>query len=270
MSPIRRASIHAEAARHVLAVHARDVAPQPDPALVAVSHGTNSRAGQAAIAALVAAVASARPDLRVSGGFVDVQQPDVAATLGALPAASAAIVVPLLLSAGYHVHVDLQKETAAVDRDTLVSAALGPDRRLIEVLALRLSQAGYHRGDELVLAAAGSSDARAVDDCREAGRMLAAYLGVRVTVGFLSAARPRLACAVAAARIRNPVARLALSTYLMAPGFFVDLTARVGADLLSEPLLVSDEAPPAGLVELVIDRYTDADRCAGRAAARAA
>lgn len=63
------------------------------PALVAVSHGTNSAAGQAAIAALFGAVASARRDLTVSGGFVDLQQPNVAATLEALPAVSAAIVV---------------------------------------------------------------------------------------------------------------------------------------------------------------------------------
>lgn len=34
-----------------------------------------------------------------------------------------------------------------------------------------------------------------MNDCRETGRMLAAHLAVRVTVGFLSAARPRLACA---------------------------------------------------------------------------
>ncbi|RJT84672.1 cobalamin biosynthesis protein CbiX [Cryobacterium melibiosiphilum] len=248
----------------------RNVRSAAQPALVAVSHGTNSLAGQAAIAALVAAVSIARPDLTVAGGFVDVQQPDVATTLGALPDASAAIVVPLLLSAGYHVHVDLQKETAAVDRDTVVSAALGPDRRLVEVLVYRLGQAGYRAGDELVLAAAGSSDARAVEDCREVGRMLAARLGVRVTVGFLSAASPRLACAVAAARIRHPHARLAISTYLMAPGFFFDLTRNVGADLVSDPLLVAAEAPPAGMVDLVIDRYLDAHLAAGRLAAHAA
>jgi sirohydrochlorin ferrochelatase len=241
-----------------------------EPALVAISHGTNSPAGQAAIASLVTAVAAARPDLTVSGGFVDVQQPDVAATLGALPSASTAIVVPLLLSAGYHVHVDLQKETAALDRDTVVSAALGPDPRLIEVLGDRLGEVGYRAGDELVLAAAGSSDARAVEDCREVGRMLAAHLGVRVTVGFLSAASPRLACAVAAARMRNPTARLALSTYLMAPGFFFDLTRRVGADLISEPLLVPEQAPPNGLVDLVIDRYEHACAAARRVAACAA
>ncbi|TFD55316.1 cobalamin biosynthesis protein CbiX [Cryobacterium frigoriphilum] len=242
----------------------------PAPALVAISHGTNSPTGQAAIAALVAAVARSRPDLTVADGFVDVQQPDVAATLGALQVASAAIVVPLLLSAGYHVHVDLQNETAAADRDTHVSHALGPDQRLIEVLADRLGEAGYRAGDELVLAAAGSSDARAVADCREVGRMLAARLGARVTVGFLSAASPRLGCAVAAARIRNPKARVALGSYLMAPGFFFDLTAQVGADLISDPLLVPEQAPPVGLVELVIDRYTEAAASARRLAARAA
>ncbi|MFO7689785.1 MAG: CbiX/SirB N-terminal domain-containing protein [Cryobacterium sp.] len=231
---------------------------QCQPALAAVSHGTSSPSGQQAIADLVAAVAQARADLEVAGGFVDVQQPDVAATLNGLTPRSAAVVVPLLLSAGYHVHVDLRQETAAIDRPTTVSAALGPDWRLVDVLAQRLSEAGYRLGDEIVLAAAGSSDARAVADCHETGRMLAERLGTRVGVGFLSAASPRLPCAVTIARIRTPAARVMISTYLMAPGYFLNLTERAGADQVSSPLLVAHEAPPPVLVELVLDRYSAA------------
>ena len=234
------------------------------PALAAVSHGTSSPLGQRAIQRLVAAVAQARPDLEVAGGFVDVQQPDVATTLNgltardSLTAQSPAVVVPLLLSAGFHVHVDLRRETAAVDRPTTVSAALGPDWRLVDVLEQRLREASCRPDDEIVLAAAGSSDARAVQDCHEMGRMLAARLGTRVSVGFLSAASPRLACAVTTARIRRPQARVLISTYLLAPGYFLDLTERAGADRVSAPLLVAHEDPPAALVELVVDRYSAA------------
>ena len=77
------------------------------PALIACSHGTASPPGQAAVAALVAAVATARPDLEVHEAFVDVQQPDPAAVLATLPPDRRARLVPLLLSAGYHVFVDL-------------------------------------------------------------------------------------------------------------------------------------------------------------------
>ncbi|MDJ0349197.1 CbiX/SirB N-terminal domain-containing protein [Cryobacterium sp. PH29-G1] len=234
-------------------------------ALVAISHGTNSVDGQAAIAALVDAVAYARPELAVTGGFVDVQQPDVAASLGAVRPDSAAVVVPLLLSAGYHVHVDLHRETRAHDRVTTLSRALGPDDRLIDVLEHRLRAAGFFSGpgQEVVLAAAGSSDERAVDDCRTVSALLEHRLGVRVTVGFLSAATPRLACAVAEARLRSD--HVTVSTYLMAPGFFFDLTRTQGAGalLVTAPLLVPGETAPAPLVDLVIDRYLEAKEHAG-------
>jgi sirohydrochlorin ferrochelatase len=229
-------------------------------ALVAISHGTNSADGQAAIAALVAGLAQSRPDLAVTGGFVDVQQPDVAASLDAVHQDCAAVVVPLLLSAGYHVHVDLHRETSEHDRMTTVSRALGPDDRLIDVLVHRLRAAGFTPGpgQEIVLAAAGSSDERAVDDCRTVGALLEHRLGVRVTVGFLSAATPRLACAVTGARLRSE--HVTVSTYLMAPGFFFDLTRAqgVGAERVTAPLLVPGETAPAPLVDLVIDRYTEA------------
>ncbi|WP_104200904.1 sirohydrochlorin chelatase [Cryobacterium sp. Y29] len=244
------------------ATRSGDERATPAPAaLVAISHGTNSADGQAAIAALVDAVALAHPELAVSGGFVDVQQPDVAASLGAVPPDSAAVVVPLLLSAGYHVHVDLQRETSAHDRVTTVSRALGPDDRLIDVLEHRLRADGFDtqvRGQEIVLAAAGSSDPRAVHDCRTVGALLEQRLGVRVTVGFLSAATPRLACAVTGARLRSK--HVTVSTYLMAPGFFFDLTRvqSVGAELVTAPLLLPGETAPAALVDVVVDRYLEA------------
>ena len=46
----------------------------------------------------------------VEDAFVDVQQPDVSSVLDRLGDVHAAVVVPLLLSAGYHVHVDLARE----------------------------------------------------------------------------------------------------------------------------------------------------------------
>ena len=223
------------------------------PALVAISHGTSSPVGQRAVASLVAAVAGARGDLTVSGGFVDVQQPDVEATLDSLDHAVPAVVVPLLLSAGYHVHVDLRDELAVAPRPTALAGALGPDDRLVAVLRRRLLEAGLKPDDGVVLACAGSSDARAVADCHDMGARLSAALGRTVRVGFISAARPRLADAVELERESS--ARVVVSTYLLAPGYFTDLAHATTADAATAPLLAAGESPPAELVELVVDRY---------------
>jgi sirohydrochlorin ferrochelatase len=199
-------------------------------ALVAASHGTSSPAGQAAIAALVHAVARRRPDLNVVESFGDVQQPDVPTVLAGLQ--EKARVVPLLLSAGYHVHVDLA-EAAGGKPGTTVSGALGPDGRLVRVLARRLQQAGLRRGDRVVLACAGSTDERAVADCAVAAER--AWLEGR--------------------GLRGAAGRVVVATYLLAPGYFASLAAGCGADVVARPLLVPDEEPPADLVNLVLGRF---------------
>lgn len=226
-------------------------------ALVAISHGTSSPSGQAAVARLVDAVSASMPSTSVEGGFVDVQQPDVAATLDRLDADQPAVLVPLLLSAGFHVHVDLVNEAAASGRVTAISRALGPDDRLVRLLARRLAEAGLTDGDAVVLCAAGSTDARAVADCRETADRLALLLGRPVPVGFISAATPPIETAVVAARSANPGARVVVATYLLAPGYFADLAHGTSADVASAPLLTDGGEAPAELVDIVRDRYLD-------------
>jgi len=224
----------------------------PGPALLAISHGTSSTAGQAAVAALVEAVARRLPDVTVRLGHVDVQQPDVAASLDAIPAGTPVVIVPLLLSAGYHVRVDLIAQSAGRE-GVVIAPALGPDPRLVDALLARLEPLSPSPEDALVLAVAGSSDDRANEDCREIGRMLGARLGREVTVGFLAAAEPRVDAAVAIAGER--ASRVVVADYLLAPGYFHDLAVRLaGAAPVAAPLLGDDE-PPASVVELVVDRY---------------
>lgn len=225
---------------------------QPVPVLLAVSHGTDSPAGQAAVAALVGAVAIAVPEVTVRLAHVDVQQPDVEASLADLDDRPV-VIVPLLLSAGYHVHVDLAR-AAHHRHDVVVAPALGPDPRLADVLAERLGRAGATPDHAIVLAVAGSSDERANDDCRAMGRLLAERLGREVRVGFLASAQPGLSDAIAEAAASG--SRAAVATYLLAPGYFHDLAARIADDgcLVAEPLLDGGPPPPA-LVDLVVDRY---------------
>ncbi|BDZ65609.1 sirohydrochlorin chelatase [Agromyces mangrovi Wang et al. 2018] len=262
------------------------------PALVAVSHGTSSIEGRTAVRALFDAVAAAAgerwgsdaPELRLC--HVDVEQPDVPTSLATLPDETPAVLVPLLLSAGYHVHVDLADAAAdarAGGRPVAVAEALGPDDRLVPVLRRRLAEAGARDDDRVVLAAAGSSDARAVDACRDmAARLARAAAAPQVArpdgklrsgvpershstglaphegaIGFLSAAEPRLGGAVRAAREgAGPDARVAVASYLLAPGYFQDLAAASAPDVMAAPLLRHDAPAPAELVAIVLDRYT--------------
>ncbi|HWU57664.1 MAG TPA: CbiX/SirB N-terminal domain-containing protein [Microbacteriaceae bacterium] len=226
------------------------------PSLLAVSHGTNSADGREAIAGLVAAVASALPSVHVSSSFVDVQQPDLDTGLDAIGGSAQSVVVPLLLSAGYHVHVDIARSLhGRASESVQLAKALGPDDALVQILASRLAAAGLAPGDSIVLAAAGSSDHRAVRDCLEMGRRLGALLGRPVTVGFLSAAVPRLDGAIETARQLHPGRRVVVGSYVLAPGYFADLAAAAGGDVTSEPLLIAGSRPPGQLVDLVVERY---------------
>jgi sirohydrochlorin ferrochelatase len=221
------------------------------PALVACSHGTNSPDGQAAVSGLVSAVGARRPDLDVRAAFVDVEEPRVTDVLGSL-SGEPARVVPLLLSAGYHVYVDLSEAVAAHPEATL-TGALGPDPRLAALLAKRLDEVELRDDDTVILAAAGSSDPRAVDDCRDVAEALGHLIGRASPAAYLSAAEPRLDAAVTRARERG--GRVVVATYLLAPGYFAYLAAGCGADVVTPALLLPTEPPPAEVVDVVLDRY---------------
>ena len=222
------------------------------PVLVACAHGTRNPAGRRLVAELALAARALRPGLDTTAAFVDVQPPTVADVVAGLAAEGrAAVVVPLLLSGGYHVHVDV---AAAVEGRAGVVAArpLGPDPRLVEVLGDRLSAAGADPRDPLtavVLAAAGSSDPRAVADVEDTADLLQRSWAGPVTTGYGSAAQPPVADAVAAAR-RAGAERVVVAAYLLAPGHFADKLAAAGADAVTAPLL-----PDPRLAEVLLDRY---------------
>lgn len=232
----------------------------PAGVLVGCSHGTADPAGRATIHALLAGVAEARPDLEVREAFVDVQQPEVAdvvrdALADAGPDGGPVVVVPLLLSAGFHVHVDV---AASVEGTPAVAAAaLGPDPRLVDLLLDRLAEAGTRPEDAVVLAAAGSSDPRAAAAVGRVVAGLAERRGGDVSVGYGSGCDPRVPVAVAAARERlarsGRGGRVVVASYLLAPGFFHDRLAEAGADVVTAPL----GADPR-VVQVVLDRHLQA------------
>ncbi|MGI5272053.1 sirohydrochlorin chelatase [Nonomuraea sp. CA-218870] len=203
------------------------------PTLVLAAHGTRSEEGRRTLSALARAVRAARPRHRVELTYLEISPPLLRDVLPRVP--GPVVVVPLLLAGGYHVHVDLPAVLAEHRPDALVARQLGPHRLLTGALARRLDRAGLRATDAVVLGAAGSSDPAALADVRAAAHRLAVRLSRPVTAAFVSAGEPGLAETME--RLRSgPAARVALASYLLAPGFFHSRLAAAGADLVSAPL----------------------------------
>ncbi|MGV0803261.1 sirohydrochlorin chelatase, partial [Mycolicibacterium elephantis] len=83
-----------------------------------------------------------------------------------------------------------------------VTDALGPSPQLARVLAYRLAESGWRRGDSVVLAAAGTSDRHAQSDLRRMATWLSALTSSRVELAF-AAAGPHVADVVAELRDRG-------------------------------------------------------------------
>ncbi|MCZ2820793.1 sirohydrochlorin chelatase [Modestobacter sp. VKM Ac-2977] len=228
--------------------------------LVACAHGTRNPTGRRLIGQLALAARALRPGLTTTAAFVDVQPPTVVDVVRGLgESATPAVVVPLLLSGGYHVHVDIAG--AVADHPSAVAARpLGPDARLVGVLTDRLVAAGADRADPataIVLAAAGSSDKRSVQDVEDTAALLQRDWAGPVTTGYGSAAQPPVPDAVAAARAAG-AQRVVVAAYLLAPGHFHDKLQGAGADCVTAPLLPDDR-----IAAVLLDRYDAALNPAG-------
>jgi sirohydrochlorin ferrochelatase len=196
--------------------------------LVLVGHGSTDPRFADVIDSIAGLVAAARPGLQIEVGYLDhgtpfetVAQPDD-------------IVVPILLSNGFHVREDIPGRFGG-----RVARAVGPDRRLTLLLAQRLREAGWS-DEPVVLAAAGSSDPRSLADGNQMARDLGDELGRDVPAGFLSEGDPSLL----------DLEPVAIATYLLAPGRFSDSLADYDAKIVAAPL----GADPL-VAEIVLERY---------------
>jgi sirohydrochlorin ferrochelatase len=220
------------------------------PTLVAVAHGSRDPAAKAAIAELAREVTRFAPVIDVRVAFIQHAEPSLDDELSA--AGGNAVVVPLLLSAGYHLSTDIAGAASAAG--VRVAGPLGPDTLLVTALAGRLTEAGVPAGTPVVLAAAGSADPAAQRDAARQAELLAERLEVPVTAAFLSAAAPTVPEAVAALAGRTGQ-EVAIAAYLLAPGHFHDQLRAAGARWVTKPL----GGHPA-MAGLVIDRYRMAAR----------
>jgi sirohydrochlorin ferrochelatase len=230
--------------------------------LLLLAHGSRDpRAAPVAQEVAAAAETLARagtPDLVSCAAFLELAAPSPDEALDQLGdrGVDDVVVQPFLLSHAYHAKVDLPTVSARVEErgwSVRTGDVLGPDDRLLDALVARLDEAlTAHAYDTVVLAAAGSTDPAANRGVGDVARGLSARLGKPVTTGFASAAEPRIGPAVAGARA-DGTRRVAVATYLLAPGSFADHVrteaVQAGAVAVAEPLGARPE-----IVEVVLRR----------------
>jgi len=217
--------------------------------LVLVAHGSRDEAAHACVGEIVDGVRAALLGVPVRLGYVDVRGPTVAAAVADLPGA---VVVPAFLASGYHVRTDLPAQlggTGAAPERFPVTSAVGPDPLLARAARERLVEAGWRPGDAVVLAAAGSSDPAALAEVRLAGRMLAAEVGRTVRVAFVAGSAPKVDELVAELRTSGE-RRVAVASWLLAPGIFHTRLGTVGADVVAAALGAHPD-----VVAAVVARY---------------
>lgn len=199
--------------------------------LVLAAHGSADPGFHAVITTLASTVASARPDLDVRIGYLEHGPPDLTDV-----AAPGTVIVPVLLTNGYHAHIDIPSRAPGAT----IAPAIGPDRRLARVLADRLHEAGWDGRRSVAVVGAGSADEAALDDVRRVAHDLTLLTGAAARAVFAGSGQPAL----------PTVTDEAVVPYLIGPGRYATLVASVRAPVLATPL----RAHPM-LAEIVLDRY---------------
>jgi sirohydrochlorin ferrochelatase len=199
---------------------------------------------------LVRRVGQLRPGLEVRLGFVELSEPLLEGALREL-GGRPAVVVPLLLGAGYHTRVDI---AGRVPAGTPVASALGPHPLLAHALLDRAAAAGWLPGEAIVLVGAGSSEPASQRAAHGTARLLAAASGSAVHTAFVATTRPLLGETLAGLPAGERPATVV--PYLLAPGRFASAvagTAVAAGARVAEPLGVHD-----ALARLVLRRYDEA------------
>lgn len=225
------------------------------PALLLLAHGSRDRRSGLATRALTHAVAGARPSVTVRHAFLDLSSPRAETVLRQLARSGhrEVVVVPLLLTEAYHSRVDVPTVLAAASPPEMSvrrADVIGPDPLLVDALARGLGSGdGF---DGVVLAAAGSSDTRALATVREVAAALGERYGVPCEAGFASA-QPDVVEAVGRLR-RAGAHRIAVASYFLAPGRLYDRVIAAARDttvlMVTEPFVAAPE-----LVRVVAARF---------------
>lgn len=210
--------------------------------LVTVAHGTRKTSGNL-VAAEITRLAGERLGIEVVTAYVELCEPLLEDVLAA--SATPTVVLPLLLSTGFHLREDLPKACAGAGGPVALGRSLGPHALLAAAQVDHLLRAGATPGRPLTMVAAGSSDPTATRDLDRAGELLAREWGGEVRVATLSGLGRRPEDVVRPGD--------AVSAYLLAGGFFADRAAdqarAAGASVVSEVI-----GPHPLVVDLVVRR----------------
>jgi sirohydrochlorin ferrochelatase len=226
------------------------------PALVVVAHGSRDPRALSTVRALLDKVREQRPGLPVHLGHIELNEPLLPDTLAAL-GTDEAVLVPLLLSRGYHIKRDIPEMAAESRVRARVAGALGPHPLIVDALYARLVEAGWRtRMDEptrrrsaVVLAAAGSRDPESKLDTNRTAQLLSERLGVPVVPAYATTAAPTVPNAIQALTTRGRD-RVAVASYFTAPGRFATECAEAAPWIASAPL-----GTHPSMAELLLHRY---------------
>ncbi|MFC9895249.1 sirohydrochlorin chelatase [Nocardia sp. NPDC127579] len=236
------------------------------PVLIAVAHGSRDPRSAATMAAVIARIAAARPDLDVRLAFLDLSAPSVEQVVDAVAAQghTHAVVAPLLLGSAFHARVDLpgllDAARARHPRLRLTQAdVLGPDARLVGALRDRVLEVvpnalrpSVSRRLGVAVAAVGSSSPAANARTTGVARALAALTGWQTEICFATA-EPTVTAAVANLRARG-ADEVLIAPWFLAPGLLTDRLIATAPTLRHSAVI----GPHPALTAITLDRYADA------------
>ncbi|TSD98445.1 sirohydrochlorin chelatase [Gordonia rubripertincta] len=231
------------------------------PSLVLVAHGSRDPRFGATARRVRGAVAAALPGVEVVLSYLDLDDPLVGDVLASGPNEHGddPVVVPLLLSAGYHHKVDLPAIIAEHRPFARQTDVIGT-RSFTTALADRLLEAGLGERDGVILSAVGSSDESADRHVRRRALELSTYLHRPVEVVFATKLGPNNRAVTSAVR-RLRVAgaqRIALSPYFLSAGLLIERVESALDALADETLVAGPLGAHPDVIEGICGLYRTA------------
>ncbi len=230
------------------------------PVLVLVAHGSRDPRFGATARRVRDAVAVRLPGVEVVLSYLDLDEPLVGEVLATgSESGDDPVVVPLLLSAGYHHKVDLPAIIAEHRPFAQQTDVIGT-RSFTAALADRLLEAGLHERDGVILSAVGSSDESADRHVRRRAIELSTYLHRPVEVVFATKlGSGNRAVATAVRRLRAVGAeRIALSPYFLSAGLLIERVESALDALADETLVAGPLGAHPDVVEGICGLYRTA------------
>ena len=233
------------------------------PTLVLAAHGSRDPRFGATARRVRNAVASSLPGVEVVLSYLDLDEPLVGDVLGQLGGSDSPhhgpVVVPMLLSAGYHHKIDLPSIIAS-RRPTARQTDVMGTRSLAGALADRLIEAGLGPHDGVILSAVGSSAPAADRSVRLRAIELSTRLHRPVEVVFATKLGPHDRAVVSAVRrLRAGGARrIAVSPYFLSAGLLTERVESVLDALVDDTLVAGPLGTHPDVIEAIGSLYRTA------------